>query len=1124
MAQFGKHFFGSSYFGRTSAFSGAYETSVIDAGEPFQGSVRLELTGTKPTQTYGPDNVDWLYSGTDWTVTNNSATTSVLGAKMETAVCASTLTLLFEQAPGNGTATVIFRNVLTDAVETQTIDTASSFTATFNGPYADYLVTVETTSALPVQISRLVAAVSEIGVEIRTATAVTSDNIYNWTDYLPLPTEWLSGSPEEAALYAGESAAIASARYVQLRLNLATSDATAGPTVSVLDVSGILTGDTGMKKRADNGFWYAALDMTRIAADAGVTFAYTYDLTWKESKHEASYLSIRSASLTDDELTAIPTGAAIVFDDNWKAETAPYVVEWDGVDYQTYARLSLAEAGNYGATESSTSASVFTTALSPKKASALGVRSYLGFSNRSEIEKWTHWDDQSFYPTHKNGTSIRYQIFDDPTDVALGYGAEKTITNPAAVLDRSLGLSAASANIPLYLRVSLTRNLATAGSPVVDYVDLVADIGYTSILKAGTTNFTDELSPLDNANNPAFQRGQRELRTITSGAFDWPAATGPVPENKRALQEADKTMTILYSPRFPGQVELYFKKKEGTPSDRYRAVFKGSASYSDTICSLVSCATPAASTVSVSEENERKLYWHYAYDGGRVYYPAEASKELPTTFTPKLESGQKYQFLLANGWPDKTAILPRSMTWEEAADFTSSVIADLQDKNVNVHLYNSLLPMGIALTLPNTSGNSLVSLRFASNSGLLTKKSTWNGALENETIVAALQPDAEHQYEEWVSEEKFYTAYLNPNNQWGVYQKIQYAADQPANRQTYTVKEGDSYASIANQYGLAETELRAANGNRTLSAGATLNLVQNLALPEIDSGILVAENPYTIEIIPGSVVRSDNGAVLADAAVVSGYKEIPGLQYTTTVKGPITYALTRDDLAQGTDSLSYSNTLSVTAVKSLDGSITYIPYNEETETGDYRFSREGNVLDWSPAQEGGREPAAGETYLVTCTYGIVDSITLTFSSGFVEHAAFDKLWRSKEIKTLTGSCTPEQDFYQPLTDAGYRPEDFAGYEPQRFTDVGYLVEDNDLWVKTTIVEIEGVPYLRATMNGEDPARNWYPTIQTGFYYLGAQEYYLYSEPIVHTFGNEAIPIIRNAEQSEDGLKLHLITA
>ena len=64
--------------------------------------------------------------------------------------------------------------------------------------------------------------------------------------------------------------------------------------------------------------------------------------------------------------------------------------------------------------------------------------------------------------------------------------------------------------------------------------------------------------------------------------------------------------------------------------------------------------------------------------------------------------------------------------------------------------------------------------------------------------------------------------------------------------------------------------------------------------------------------------------------------------------------------------------------------------------------------------------------------------------------------------------------------------------------------------------------ITLSLNGEDPNVNWYPTIQTGFYYLNDQEHYLYSRPIETVYNDKDIPVIRNVEYTGEGLKIPVV--
>lgn len=85
--------------------------------------------------------------------------------------------------------------------------------------------------------------------------------------------------------------------------------------------------------------------------------------------------------------------------------------------------------------------------------------------------------------------------------------------------------------------------------------------------------------------------------------------------------------------------------------------------------------------------------------------------------------------------------------------------------------------------------------------------------------------------------------------------------------------------------------------------------------------------------------------------------------------------------------------------------------------------------------------------------------------------------------------------------------------------VTWIRED---WLKKVGAEVpETIDELHdlAKKNGENPKRNWYPEINTGFYYLKDEEYYMYSEPVTKTYTNSEIPIIKNIIQENEGVRL-----
>jgi hypothetical protein len=64
-------------------------------------------------------------------------------------------------------------------------------------------------------------------------------------------------------------------------------------------------------------------------------------------------------------------------------------------------------------------------------------------------------------------------------------------------------------------------------------------------------------------------------------------------------------------------------------------------------------------------------------------------------------------------------------------------------------------------------------------------------------------------------------------------------------------------------------------------------------------------------------------------------------------------------------------------------------------------------------------------------------------------------------------------------------------------------------VKTHVAEEETGHVLVGTLDGEDPDKNWYPEIVSGYYYMGRERRYMYAEPLIQVFGREQVPVARN---------------
>lgn len=1071
MAQFKKNYFGSSYFGYTTTLDGNYQTAIIDADEPFTGTVDFSILADTTPIVYKGNHPDWVFSPTSnsWVISGDSIFSTTTNSTATFFLCSDEISLNF--ATGTGSVKIELIDPRDNSsVYNQTISIASQQVVKINKPFQIYNLKITNLSAVKVQLDKITVKVSNIGMEVRTAG---EDGV--WGEYVSAPLIYNSVTNR----WTGSSENFTNKRYVQAKVHLATSDIDIGPIVDIIEIS---SGDTS--KRAENGWWLAAINLSEAAKDNGFVFKKATKILWKENRPEACYSEIRSTST----LNGFPNDTQVKSSIYWKSETVPYVVnrETEKIGYGVpWSRVSLNENSN--------SSAIIGWNLTPERYNLTNVKNI----------KWANWNDQSFYPSETAGSKIIYEFYANRTDKENGISPVFIISNPQTSTSRNLTIPSQYANYPFVVSVKLER-ISGKQTPVVDFVDMYGDMKYNSPSNYGVKNV--QISALDN------KTGIANHGEITSTSYNWPSNQQVLPENSLFLNTSIRELTISFVPKFANQIAFYFNSKEGESSNRNISLFKATETFTDSVISQVIADEPVVST---EPADENRILFHYAMDGGTVQYPKKTEKEMMTDFSPDLLKNNKYHFMVSNGWPDEKQIVPSPMSWEEFAEMTSSKVDELKLKNPNVKLYNEKIPQGVELALPNHSKNELIKMSFKSNQSVLTKKSVWNGT-DNEQVVAEIPSVGDYGYKDWISEEKIFTGYLNPNNIFQSYQRTQRAVYTSNDEYSYIVSNGDTYEKIAKDKGIPLLDLMRKNNNKELIEGEEITIPASFSLPFINPEVVYDnENPYTVEIITDSVKKTDN-RILPDNTVILGTDDEEVLKYTFVESAPVTNELTRGPVLNGKDVLFYSNVKRVSNVVDVVSGYVYQPYSKAAngaETGDYILT--DNFIDWSPAHTLAKEPAVGSKYRVTYTYATVDTLKISMSSDYLEKSGFDKLWRSEEVKTLDGICTPEKDVFIELPQLN----SFSGYSPI-YKNVEYLVEDNDLWVKTNIVEKEGKKYLHASMNKENPKRNWYPTMNTGFYYLSDQEYYLYSEPIETVFGKESLPIIKNVGKNSEGLTLH----
>lgn len=1089
MAQFGKHLFSTSYFGKTNTFDGEYETEVVDSGDAFTGAVDISLKAVLPSITYSANSLAIAYlDKSKWVFHGTSATSSASTAQIEMLACGSQFDLNFSTASGKGVANVSLYNIETKITSNYTIDTATTGVLTIKVPFANYKLTIAPNTTAAITLNNIKVDVTNIGVEVRTASTWSAD-VYNWSSYVTVPLTYNATNGR----FEGKSSSVTNKRYVQAKLHLSTSESEVSPLADALTIS---SGD--ITKYAKVGYWYAAVNMKNAATDAGTTFKRVKRMQWKEIQSPKSELTLRSTSIASAGLTTIPSDSEVLDSSYWKAETAPYVVtRGTTLNYGVpYSRISLGEKEN-GFTESMTNSSVMIGPLNPQKS---------GFAD-TKLTNWLSWAAQLFFPTNKNNTSVAFELYQNKDDALNGLAPIFIITSPELAANKAISLPKDSFSESVYLRIVIERTTGRQ-SPVVDYVDLTAHMAYKSNSVLG--RYSDTLSGLDNVESAMTieQLGRKNLRTISHNLFNWPNPNQVLPVNNKSIENNPRTIEINYKPKYSGQVNVGFG-----PNLVEKLTFDTLSTPVIELKSKVTAWEPVASTSEVAANH---LYFHYTYDGGTVNFPNTTERDLSTDFSPNLLTGKKYRFYLTNGWKQETFQLPFSMDWEELAEMVDFSVTELKKANPNVKLYQNKLSMGFVLALPNYSVNPLIQLAFKSTNKRITEKSVWNGT-GDEGILASIPKGGTYQYTDWVSDEVIYNGVINTNNSFASYVRTQLASYETRQEATYLVTATTQTAkSIASLYSVEVEDLIQLNkGKKEFKKGENVLIPSTFMLPEVDPSVIYeGNNPFVVEIVPDSVYRTKDETFLPEDILISGSDDEAGIQYTLKESTNIQVTLTRGAIPNGKEVIPFSNVMRIVSIKSKSSGTLYVPYQKSgsSEMGDYKLS--GNTVDWSTSHAGSKEPKANEEYVVTLTHGIVDTLKIIYTSDYKEKTAYDKMWRSVEVKELTGMVTPDKDLYLALPSK----ESFSDYK-NYFTDVQYLVEDNDLWVQTSIKEIDGVFYLYATLNGEDPKRNWYPTVQTGFYYLNDQEYYLYSEPVTHTYSKEELPIIKGVTYSKKGLSL-----
>jgi hypothetical protein len=695
---------------------------------------------------------------------------------------------------------------------------------------------------------------------------------------------------------------------------------------------------------------------------------------------------------------------------------------------------------------------------------------------------------QSYLPLNSKNTGITFTFSKTKTNRTDPQNLLQEMKNA----ENPVGSPLVFSPQPYFLTIELTRK-STELSPVVDIVDIQQEMIYEEEVRFDTHN----ISSVDNNHT-----GIVELTPISAASHHLPNDSSQVSINQDSMRASSIIYEIRDKTNRPNDVMLYFKSEELLQSKTNR-----SASATDIVKGKV--------LRQFEKVNDKSgIIEHFQYNSGTVQYLKPVHSQMESVFTPTLSTNIYYRYYLENGWPEELVITRPNQTLNEIANLYSTTEEKLRTRNPNL-LYgvDGTLASGQSIYIPSPTVNPNITIKFENNS-LITEKSTHNANVKlarNEEVVDRTSENIfvetvslpEKDYVDWVSDEYIYHGVINLNDIRSPYGRTQFGSDtnHPAER-LYKTKLGDTWESIAAAYNVTLEDLLFYNRYvGDLSVGIQLTIPPNFLVPDIASGVVI-ENPniYELQILEGSVKTSS--ATLASSVIPIDWagKRKP-LTVTLKESAPITASITRGTEAHGMDPLPVWNVNRIISI-ARPTSGNYQPWNEDIQAGDYKLT--DSYVDWSPNEVGSQEPAAGDVYTVTYTVNEVDRVDIYLDSTFTERIRADQIWRSSDVKVIDGVCSPTQDAKILLP----KMDTFEGYHP-KYQKMEYIVEDNDVWVFTKWIRENEDHYLLATMNGQDPEKFWHPMVETGFYHIGNEDYYLYGETLITDITEKEAPTVQN---------------
>ncbi len=534
----------------------------------------------------------------------------------------------------------------------------------------------------------------------------------------------------------------------------------------------------------------------------------------------------------------------------------------------------------------------------------------------------------------------------------------------------------------------------------------------------------------------------------------------------------DMTSLTYTPPAEATQPQFFLEDKTNRPLDVNL--------YYDSLKDLSGISRPnftSLATDKVWAETKSTVQKHYQYGGGSAVFSNNDETQMTAAFTPILETDKHYRYFIENGWYD--------------AD-TGLVAIGSDNASINIHW--------------KSEEATPVAERTQ-----LTVKSSQNAMLDSSTdltsdiVVGEVTAESTWGTVPWVSDEKIYFGSCNLNDIQGDYIREH---DTPISGDSvdtqYVVASGNTYASIADSFGVDEQDVRSMNNaldGSEPAVGKTILIPSRIVLPAIDPAATISATPYQLDIVSNSVRQ---GAKIVPNSRISTYTLEVIESEVTIVKEEVT----RGDIISGKDLLKSARVTGIVGIWDLPNdpvlAVNYQP--------DLDYVLDGNQVSWLPVGGSSTEPAATDKYYVTYTCMKPSGVRVVIGSNYQEEGGINHVWRSPEIKKFSATVAPSLDSKDELPPVTTWQD---GNNPE-VEDIEYMIEDNDLWVKTwvTFDPDANKYYANGSLQDRVPKDNWFPTIKTGYYYLGKEEYYLFSEATVFEPAENEIPKAENVTYVE----------